>query len=182
MNYKGWVKEAPGEMTGDGLWQVEAYRLGLFAADVGWRDVTKLFQDGRTRALADQLYRALGSVSANVAEGYSRISGKISPPAPSGLPACAGMTKPLGLDVRSRSVIRPAISVPCGLSLMRMGLRGRIRRHLSNQPTRRPPGHPGCTFTKHPLLITSHVSRFTFHVSLFTFHFSLLTFHFSRNY
>lgn len=76
MNYEGWVKEAPGEMTGDGLWQVEAYRLGLFAADVGWRDVTKLFQDGRTRSLADQLYRALGSISANVAEGYSRISGR----------------------------------------------------------------------------------------------------------
>ena len=30
----------------------------------------------QTRALADQLYRALGSISANLAEGYSRISGR----------------------------------------------------------------------------------------------------------
>jgi four helix bundle protein len=76
MNYETWVGEVSEEIKGDSLWKAEAYRLGLFAADVGWRDVTKLFQDGRTRSLADQLYRALGSVSANVAEGYSRGSGR----------------------------------------------------------------------------------------------------------
>jgi len=66
----------PRAITGDTLWRVEAYRLALFAADVGWKDVTRLAQDQRTRALADQLYRALGSISANIAEGYSRGTGR----------------------------------------------------------------------------------------------------------
>jgi four helix bundle protein len=33
-------------------------------------------QDKRTIALSNQLYRALGSISANLAEGYSRGTGK----------------------------------------------------------------------------------------------------------
>lgn len=43
-------------------------------ADIGWQDVTKLMQDRRTVELSDQLYRAFGSVSANISEGYSRGS------------------------------------------------------------------------------------------------------------
>jgi len=66
----------PVEITGDSLWKMEAYRLALFAADVGWHDVTTLSQDKRTLGLSDQLYRALGSISANLAEGYSRGTGK----------------------------------------------------------------------------------------------------------
>jgi four helix bundle protein len=50
--------------------------LALFASDIGWYDLTKLMRDQRTTRLADQLYRALGSISANLAEGYSRGSGK----------------------------------------------------------------------------------------------------------
>jgi four helix bundle protein len=55
---------------------MKVYRLALFAADVGWHDVSRLIRDRRTMSLADQLYRALGSISANVAEGYSKSSGK----------------------------------------------------------------------------------------------------------
>ena len=76
MNYKEWEATVPETITGDALWRVQAYRLALFAADIGWEDVTSLAQDRRTRALSDQLYRALGSVSANIAEGYSRGTGK----------------------------------------------------------------------------------------------------------
>jgi len=76
MNYGEWERDVPDELTGDRLWKVEAYRLGLFVADVGWCDVTKLAQDKRMVGLSDQLYRALGSISANLAEGYSRGSGK----------------------------------------------------------------------------------------------------------
>jgi len=74
--YEEWLKTVPKEITGDDLWKVEAYRLALFAADLGWYDVTKLMKDKRTISLADQLYRALGSVSANIAEGYGRSSGR----------------------------------------------------------------------------------------------------------
>jgi four helix bundle protein len=76
VNFNEWEKIVPETITGDVLWRVQAYRLALFAADIGWEDVTLLVKDRRTQALADQLCRALGSVSANVAEGYSRGTGK----------------------------------------------------------------------------------------------------------
>jgi four helix bundle protein len=76
VEYEEWASSVPKEITGDSLWKMEAYRLGLFAADVGWQDVTKLTRDNRTRSVSDQLYRALGSISANLAEGYSRGTGK----------------------------------------------------------------------------------------------------------
>jgi four helix bundle protein len=76
MKYEGWERTVPEVIKGDSLWKMTAYRLALFLADVGWDDVTKLMQDRRTRALSDQLYRALGSIGANLAEGYSRGSGK----------------------------------------------------------------------------------------------------------
>ena len=76
MNYEEWLKSVPDEIRGDSLWKTEAYCLGLFVADVGWHDLTKLMQDKRTLGLADQLYRSLGSISVKLAEGYSRGTGK----------------------------------------------------------------------------------------------------------
>lgn len=55
---------------------MKVYRLSLFAANLGWHDITKLAQDRRTVSLSDQLYRSIGSISANIAEGYSRSSNK----------------------------------------------------------------------------------------------------------
>ena len=76
MNFNDWLLTVPETITGDSLWKMEAYRLGLFASDIGWHDVTKLIQDKRTLGLSDQLYRSLGSISANIAEGYSKSAGK----------------------------------------------------------------------------------------------------------
>lgn len=76
MNYRDWEKDIPVAFTTDPLWKVEAYRLALFIADISWLDVTKLVQDKRTLSLSDQLYRAIGSISANIAEGYSHATGK----------------------------------------------------------------------------------------------------------
>jgi four helix bundle protein len=72
MNYAEWLKTVPDEIREDPLWNVEAYRLALFAADLGWHDTTKLFRDGRTLKLAAQLFDAIGSIGANISEGYSR--------------------------------------------------------------------------------------------------------------
>jgi four helix bundle protein len=72
VNYREWEAGISPTLTQDALWKVTAYRRALFAADLGWSDVTALTRDRRTVSLADQLYRALGSISANVAEGYSR--------------------------------------------------------------------------------------------------------------
>jgi four helix bundle protein len=76
MNYPVWFQSVPAAITGDPLWKVEAYRLALFLAEIAWHDVTKLVSDRRTIGLGDQLYRAVGSISANISEGYSKSSGK----------------------------------------------------------------------------------------------------------
>ena len=76
MNYKEWEGTVPGEITGDPLWRVQAYRLALFAADIGWEDLSRLRKDRQARPLCDQLCRSLGSISANIAEGYSRGTGR----------------------------------------------------------------------------------------------------------
>ena len=76
MYYQEWERCVPGEITSDVLWKVQVYRLALFLSDLSWTDATKLVRDQRTRALSDQLYRSVGSVGANIAEGYSRGSGK----------------------------------------------------------------------------------------------------------
>ena len=55
---------------------MEVYRLAVLVGDLAWHDVSKLVQDMRTVGLGDQLYRAVGSIGANIAEGYSRRSGK----------------------------------------------------------------------------------------------------------
>ncbi len=76
MNYREWEKEVPEEMKRDSLWKMEAYRLALFLGDLVWRDALRLAQERQMVSLADQLYRAVGSISANLAEGYSRGSGR----------------------------------------------------------------------------------------------------------
>lgn len=64
------------EQPNDPLWRVSAYRLALEAADQAWHDSELLALRSNTKSLADQLYRAIGSIAANIAEGYSRSSGK----------------------------------------------------------------------------------------------------------
>jgi four helix bundle protein len=76
MNYAGWEKEVPKVIKDDSLWTVEAYRLSLFLADMSWKDAKKLSSDNCTRSLSDQLYRSVGSMSANTEEGYSKQSSK----------------------------------------------------------------------------------------------------------
>lgn len=76
MNYNKWINSVPSEIKDNSLWKMEAYRLSLFLSDICWYDITKLMKDRRTIKLSDQLYRAVGSISANIAEGYSRGTGK----------------------------------------------------------------------------------------------------------
>lgn len=71
-----WASGLPQAITSDPLWSVEAYRIALFLSDCCWDDVSLLSKDPRTKSLADQLYRAVGSVCANIEEGYSRESGR----------------------------------------------------------------------------------------------------------
>jgi four helix bundle protein len=75
-DYIAWEANIPRAFSGDPLWRLQAYRMALFLSDVCWVDVTALIRDRRTTALADQLYRAVGSIGANIAEGYSKGSGQ----------------------------------------------------------------------------------------------------------
>ena len=76
MNYQDWLTTVPAEITQDPLWNLEVYRLGVFVADIGWEDIVYLEKNKITRDAADQIHRSLDSISANIAEGYSRSTGK----------------------------------------------------------------------------------------------------------
>ena len=75
MNYPDWQKTVPDDITQDPLWKLEVYRLALFADDIGWEDILKLSKERLMFSIADQLHRSLGSISANLTEGYSRSKG-----------------------------------------------------------------------------------------------------------
>lgn len=75
MNYAEWLETVPAEITNDPIWKLEVYKLALFAGDIGWQDVLKLSKENLMFSVADQLHRALNSISANLTEGYSRSKG-----------------------------------------------------------------------------------------------------------
>ena len=68
-----WVASADDSRTGDPLWSVQAYRLGLYAVECHIADRRTTTALANAPAL-DQVTRAIGSVAANIAEGYSRSS------------------------------------------------------------------------------------------------------------
>jgi four helix bundle protein len=76
MVYEEWEKTAPSSMKIDLVWKVTACRHALFLRDLFWEDISSPLKDKRTISIADQLYRAVSSIGANIAEGYSCSTGK----------------------------------------------------------------------------------------------------------
>ncbi|MFN2566714.1 MAG: four helix bundle protein, partial [Gemmatimonadaceae bacterium] len=74
-SFESWQTGADAALRADPLWQLAAYRLALYAIEIAWADVRALDRAPTTRPIAAQLYRAIGSIGANIAEGYSRSSG-----------------------------------------------------------------------------------------------------------
>jgi four helix bundle protein len=70
-----WAAQVPAAMRDDPIWRLPAYRYSLFLGDLVQADVHKMRGDVRTRRHVDQLLDAVGSISANIAEGYSRTTG-----------------------------------------------------------------------------------------------------------
>jgi four helix bundle protein len=68
-----WVATVSEAITGDPLWAMQAYRLAMYAIDCHSADRRVSANLMRASAL-DQATRAIGSVAANIAEGYSRSS------------------------------------------------------------------------------------------------------------
>ena len=60
----------------DPLSRMRSYQLGCELRTVAWEDAEKLTGHAITTEVAPQLFRAVGSIPANLAEGYSRSSGK----------------------------------------------------------------------------------------------------------
>jgi four helix bundle protein len=76
MTYEQWIGLVPEAIKGDAIWKIEAYRLAVFLVDLAWYDVTKLMRDRRLSGHVGQLYRSVGSITANISEGYSRATGR----------------------------------------------------------------------------------------------------------
>ena len=71
-----WAGQVPEAMRDDPIWRLPAYRFALYLGDlVQQEDAPKIQKDYRTRRHLDQLLDAVGSISANIAEGYGRTSG-----------------------------------------------------------------------------------------------------------
>ena len=71
-----WEATVPASFKRDPIWRTPAYRYGLWLADLAKRDVRLLRVDPEYRNTADQLLSAVEGISANLAEGYSRSTGK----------------------------------------------------------------------------------------------------------
>lgn len=76
MSFSGWLEGVSLELKDDAVWSLEAYRLSLFLADLCWIDTQHLLATRKAFSLADQLVDAAGSIPANIAEGFSRQSGR----------------------------------------------------------------------------------------------------------
>lgn len=145
MNFPSWLETIPPEITRDPLWNMEVYRIALFVGEIAWTDVCKLAQDRRMLEVSDQLYRAVGSISANIAEGYSKASKKTKPVIlniPSVLPArpATGTTKLAMSSVRMFSSTVPAClsksSAHCSKSSPNFAARKSPRNRRSTRHTR----------------------------------------------
>lgn len=75
MTYRDWEQRVPRSITDDPLRTVRVYRLALFAYDLCWHDLQRVKAE-RLYSLVDQLSRACGGISAQIAECYSRRTGK----------------------------------------------------------------------------------------------------------
>jgi four helix bundle protein len=72
MRYEEWLAQMPDSLKNDPIWQFKAYPKALLLYDLALEDTDKLLQDVRGCELAEQLIDSVGSVSANIDEGFGR--------------------------------------------------------------------------------------------------------------
>ena len=70
-----WEATIPEYFRRDPIWRTPAYRYGLWLSDLAKQDAKVLRADPDTRGDVDQFLRAVGGISSNLAEGYSRSTG-----------------------------------------------------------------------------------------------------------
>jgi four helix bundle protein len=74
--YEEWEARVPEAVKAEGVWKFYGYRKALFFYDLGWRDCGRLLNHPLGQAVAKQLIRSAGSISANIEEGYGRGYGR----------------------------------------------------------------------------------------------------------
>jgi four helix bundle protein len=72
--YGAWEMRQNDVTTRDAVWSLVAYRKSCYLQEIAWPDVCRLTRVRLTRSVADQLYDAVGSICANISEGFSRSS------------------------------------------------------------------------------------------------------------
>jgi hypothetical protein len=72
MTYEEWLAQVPDSLKNDPIWKFEAYPNALLLYDLAWEDANKLLKDVRGLKLAGQLVDSVGSISANIDEGFGR--------------------------------------------------------------------------------------------------------------
>lgn len=75
-SFDEWKNNVHPGIVNDPLWKFQVYPKSLFAYDLAWEDCDKLLGDERGKTVARQLIRSVGSISANIEEGYGRGYGK----------------------------------------------------------------------------------------------------------
>jgi four helix bundle protein len=69
------VPSSTGEYP-DFIKRMRVYQLAVQLLDESWSDAETLTQNPVTTLVGAQLYKAVGSIAANIGEGYSRSSGR----------------------------------------------------------------------------------------------------------
>jgi four helix bundle protein len=70
-----WAAMLPASFKRDPIWRTPAYRYGVWLSDLVKADANLLRANRNMRNDADQLLRAVGAISSNLSEGYSRTTG-----------------------------------------------------------------------------------------------------------
>lgn len=69
-----WERACPRMLAADALWKLDVYRSSLFLVHVVREDLRAVAAAPPISGIAAQLLRSAGSVSAHIAEGYSRAT------------------------------------------------------------------------------------------------------------
>jgi four helix bundle protein len=76
MRFEAWEKTVGSTISADPVWRMKAYRLALFLTEAVCRDVAPMEEQRACAALVPQLSLAVASIGSNIAEGYSRATGR----------------------------------------------------------------------------------------------------------
>jgi four helix bundle protein len=76
VNFLEWERTVPEAIRQESLWSFTAYRKALFLYDICWKDCESFLKCPMGKPIANQLIRSVGSISANVEEGFGRGFGK----------------------------------------------------------------------------------------------------------